>query len=714
LNSQPVWHHFDFSKAQHKFNLSRLVVSTTTRTEQVSDADFRSKTDKSLKALWHPSQKRILDSHLNRFLSDLKSRGVWTGSTLSQDAQANRSVVAALHRWSIELPGIFWRRVWDYAGLIGELGDLDHNATEHLWQRRFFPDGRLNFAENLLKPQSSSGSSLAITAMDESLRTVQLNRKELCDRVFQLSRCMQSLGIGPGDRVAAVMPNSIEAIVAFLATSAIGGIWTCCSPEFGDDAIVDRFAQTAPKLLIHATASWYNGKRFDQRTRIESLEKRLPNLEATLIVENDGGLAVGPVSDRTWRDSPRVTHWYSDVMKSQSTEPIEFKRFAFNHPLYILYSSGTTGSPKCIVHGAGGTLLQHVKEHQLHSDIHPQDRLFYFTTTGWMMWNWLTSALASDASIYLYDGSPVFPDHGVLWQMAQEHRITHFGASARYYAALEKQPYEPNKHVQVDSIRVVMSTGSPLLPEQFEWIYRSVHADVHLASISGGTDIVSCFVLGNPTIPVLAGEIQSKGLGMDVRVVDDRGARLSGIAGELVCANAVPSMPLGFWNDPDGDRYRDTYWNRFPNVWWHGDWAMETESGGMIIYGRSDSTLNPGGVRIGTAEIYRQLEAFPEILESVATAKKEDGDEKIVLFVKLRPGTAIDADWVTKVKQRLRSHCSPRHVPSWVVQAPDLPKTMNGKLSEIAVRNAICGMAIGNAAALANPECLAFFQNWKP
>jgi acetoacetyl-CoA synthetase len=514
------------------------------------------------------------------------------------------------------------------------------------------------------------------------------------------------------------MPNSIEALVGFLACSAIGAVWTCCSPEFGDDAIVDRFAQTNPKLLIIATESRYQGKRFDQRARIAPIERRLESLQTTLIVENDEGIASLGASDRAWRTSRIATIWYQDILRTESSEPIRFERFAFNHPLYILYSSGTTGAPKCIVHGAGGTLLQHVKEHQLHSDIHPQDRLFYFTTTGWMMWNWLASALASDATIFLYDGSPVYPDYGVLWRMAQEHRITHFGASARYYAALEKQPFVPNANGDTDSIRVLLSTGSPLLPEQFKWLYRSVSKDMHLASISGGTDIVSCFALGNPTIPVVSGQIQSKGLGMDVRIVDEQGSRLLGVPGELVCANAVPSMPLGFWNDAGNIRYRSTYWDRYEEMWWHGDWAMETESGGMIIYGRSDSTLNPGGVRIGTAEIYRQLEAFPEILESVATAKKEDGDEKIALFIKLNEASAQDSpanpEFIDRIKRRIRLQCSPRHVPTWIVPVEDLPKTMNGKISEIAVRNAISGIRIGNTGALANPECLVFFQNWKP
>lgn len=669
--------------------------------------------------LWSPSHERIAGSHLQKFLQKLQSEGHWTSKILCQDARENRSVVSQLHRWSVEHSGIFWRKVWEYANLRGELGDRDNNRATDAWDRRFFPDGKLNFAENLLNASACKQEDFAICSMDEvSDRSTRLDRRELARRVYQMARRFRTLGVVPGDRVAAVMPNSIEAIIGFLATSAIGGVWTCCSPEFGDDAIVDRFAQTTPKLLIHATASWYNGKRFDHRSRISKLESRLPSLIATLIVENDSPIEPGKLRERGWRlersEPTLATDWYADVFDEESPEPIEFERFEFNHPLYILYSSGTTGAPKCIVHGAGGTLLQHVKEHQLHSDIHAGDRLFYFTTTGWMMWNWLVSGLASGATIYLFDGSPVYPDHGVLWRMAQEHRITHFGASARYYAALEKHPYEPCKEVKTESIRVVMSTGSPLLPEQFDWLYRNIHSDIHLASISGGTDIVSCFVLGNPAIPVLAGQIQSKGLGMDVQVVDSQGKAIQCQAGELVCANSVPSMPLGFWNDPGNERYRNTYWNRFPGVWWHGDWAMETEVGGMIIYGRSDSTLNPGGVRIGTAEIYRQIEAFPEILESIATAKKEDGDEKIALFVKLRPEQSLDAELVAKIKQHLRIHCSPRHVPQWIVAVADLPKTMSGKLSEIAVRNAICGLKIGNVGALANPECLSFFQSWKP
>lgn len=672
------------------------------------------RSEPSAQELWRPSPDRISASHLNLLMNQLHREGVWTGPALSGDAHANRTVVDSFHRWTIDQPGLFWRNLWKYARLIGDLGTRDHNASEHLWERRFFPDGELNFAENLLRPYDSDPLALAVFAQDENGKCLHLSRQQLTEQVYQIARSMRTLGIAPGDRVAGVLPNSVEAIVCFLAASAIGAVWTCCSPEFGDDAIVDRFAQTTPSLLIFGTSSKYNAKGFDQRNRIQEIENRLPSLKAAMIVENapcDGNI---PPPSRDWRGNRSSDLWFSDILASESKAAIEWKRFPFNHPLYILYSSGTTGAPKCIVHGAGGALIQHVKEHQLHSDIHPQDRLFYFTTTGWMMWNWLISALASRATIYIYDGSPVYPDPGVLWRMAHEHRITHFGASARYYAALEKHPYAPCEHVNTKSIRLLLSTGSPLLAEQYDWIYRSVHPDVHLASISGGTDIVSCFVLGNPAIPVLKGEIQSKGLGMDVQVVDEQGEPLKECAGELVCANAVPSMPLGFWNDPQNTRYQNTYWNRYSEKWWHGDWAQQTQAGGMIIYGRSDSTLNPGGVRIGTAEIYRQLEAFPDIIESIATAKKEDGDEKIALFVKMRPNTELTSETIASIKKRLRDHCSPRHVPSWIVVSPDLPKTMNGKLSEIAVRNAICGLEIGNTGALANPDCLTFFKTWKP
>lgn len=668
--------------------------------------------------LWQPSVSSARGSNLFGFIRDQYPALLESVMSTELNATQNASgpfdggeLWSKLHHESITRPGLFWRRVWQHFDLIGELGSRDSNGALDLCEHRFFPDGKMNFAENLLA-DCDADDACAVIACDESGVVHKLTRGGLRAQVLSMAQWLRSKGIRPGDRVAGVLPNGIEAVVVFLATSSIGAVWTCCSPEFGDDAIVDRFGQTTPKLLIMALRSQYNGKQFALGERLETLIPRLPSLEGVVVTQGTAAEVTG--DRRVW-----VEDW-EDVSKYPCQENWIWERFEWNHPLYILYSSGTTGAPKCIVHGAGGSLLQHVKEQRLHSDVRDGDRLFYFTTTGWMMWNWLVSALASRATIVLFDGSPMYPDPGVLWRLAQEHQVTHFGASARYYAALEKFPFEPKTHADLESLRVLLSTGSPLLPEQFHWLYQAVKKEMHLTSISGGTDIVSCFVLGNPLLPVHAGEIQSKGLGMDVQVVDEAGAAVVGQVGELVCKNAFPSMPLGFWQDPDGTRYRKTYWERYPGDWWHGDWAMETRSGGMIIYGRSDATLNPGGVRIGTAEIYRQLEGFSEIVEAAATGWKQDGDEKIVLFIKLRPssagesGSRLDAGLERAIRQRIKSHCSPRHVPAWIVVVEDLPKTINGKLSELAVRNAITGLAIGNVGALANPECLEFFKAWRP
>jgi|694.fasta_scaffold100307_2 acetoacetyl-CoA synthetase len=678
--------------------------------------------------LWQPSISSAQGSNLFRFIRDQYPdllRGLAsTGRNATQNASApfaGAELWARLHRESITHSGTFWRRVWKHFDLIGDLGVQDSNGAMNRWSHRFFPKGKVNFAENILTEnilaesvlsESEFDNACAIIACDESGVSRKWTRGDLRFLVLSMAQWLRAKGIQSGDRVAGVLPNGIEAVVAFLATSALGAVWTCCSPEFGDDAIVDRFGQTTPKLLIMALRSQYNGKPFVLKQRLETLLPRLPSVEAVVVTQ-------GSASEISVGSSVRVEDW-DEVFKYPFRGNWSWERFEWNHPLYILYSSGTTGAPKCIVHGAGGSLLQHVKEQRLHSDIRDGDRLFYFTTTGWMMWNWLVSGLVSRATIVLFDGSPMYPDPGVLWRIAQEHQVTHFGASARYYAALEKFPFEPKTHTNLERLRVLLSTGSPLLPEQFQWLYQAVKKEMHLTSISGGTDIVSCFVLGNPLLPVYSGEIQCKGLGMDVQVVDEAGAALVGQAGELVCKNAFPSMPLGFWQDPDGARYRKTYWERYPGVWWHGDWALETRNGGMIIYGRSDATLNPGGVRIGTAEIYRQLEGFPEIVEAAATAWKHEGDEKIVLFIKLRAtsrgegGSQIDAGLEQAIRQRIKSHCSPRHVPAWIVPVEDLPKTMNGKLSELAVRNAITGLSIGNVGALANPECLEFFKSWRP
>lgn len=653
--------------------------------------------------LWRPTSKEIADTRYAQFVDSI-------GVVSSVNEDNAPLVYQELHRWSLQNPGLFWRRIWDFANLKGSLGDLDFDATQPIWNRPFFPLGSLNFAENLLQPdrcqESDFAESTAIIVVDETGKTEKVSRAELLRKVAQVAGHLRHLGVEPGDRVAALLPNRLEAVIAFLAVSSLGAIWSCCSPDFGDDALLDRFAQIEPKVLVASTNSRYAGKCFLLSSRVEKLAAQLPTVKHCILV--DSSEAPG----KSLNLPPAVDSVLWSSLENSTAEPLFFKPFPFNQPLYILYSSGTTGKPKCIVHGAGGSLIQHVKEHALHLDVRSEDVMFYYTGTGWMMWNWLVSALAVAKTIVLYDGSPIAPNLGSLWKVSAENGVTHLGASARYYAALEKENFVPKHHSELGEIRCVMSTGSPLLPEQFGWIYRNVSDQIQVASISGGTDIVSCFVLGNPTLPVHAGEIQCRGLGMDVRVWDSHGNDLVGHPGELVCANAFPSMPIGFWNDPDRSKFRSAYFSRYENVWWHGDWTKETVNGGFIIYGRSDATLNPGGVRIGTGEIYQQVEAFLDIAEAVATVLRRDGDERIVLFVKMQPGKTLTSELIEQIKLRLRTNCSPRHVPAYVVSVPDLPKTLSGKISEIAVRNALIGTDIGNVGALANPICLDFFSNW--
>jgi acetoacetyl-CoA synthetase len=597
-----------------------------------------------------------------------------------------------LHRWSLDHRDDFWRAVWRFTGVIGDPGPTAYAPGPHMTDARWFPAGALNFAENLLRVPNDRPAIQFRTERGDG-RT--LSRRELFEQATAFAGFLRSQGVRAGDRVAAVLPNIPEAVVAMLGTAAVGAVWSSCSPDFGEDAIVDRFGQIGPTVLVTSDRTTYAGKPVPVADKVQAVLPRLPTVR-TVVVAGDS-----PVS----LDAVRF------VRAVANPDPgFRFDLFPFAHPLYVLYSSGTTGAPKCIVHGAGGTLLQHLKEHQLHSDLGREGVLFYFTTTGWMMWNWLVSGLASGASVVLYDGSPFHPDGDVLWKLAADLGVTHFGGSAKYFAHLEKLGHKPRERFDLSRLRVVMSTGSPLLPESFDYVYRDIKPDVQLASISGGTDIISCFALGCPTGPVRRGELQVKGLGMDVHVYDDAGKPVVGRPGELVCASPFPSMPVGFWNDPDRSKYLGSYFDRFSNVWCHGDWAEETPAGGLVIYGRSDTTLNPGGVRIGTAEIYRQVESFPEVAESLATALRRGGDEQIVLFVRMRPGERLTPERVEAIKRRLRERCSPRHVPAFVVAAPDFPRTISGKLSEVAVRNAINGQAVRNEAALANPESLAFFR----
>jgi len=552
---------------------------------------------------------------------------------------------------------------------------------------KWFPEGRLNFAENLLRERDAM---LAISFWGEDKVKRQLSRRQLYDMVSRLSQALKAEGVGKGDRVAGYLPNLPEATAAMLATASIGAVWSSCSPDFGVQGVVDRFGQIEPKVFFCADSYLYGGKTFDLAQKNAEILARLPSVRKAVRVSYAGG--------------------FGDFLDNFSPAQIAFEPVEFNHPLYILYSSGTTGVPKCIVHGTGGTLLQHIKEHRLHSDIKPGDRVFYFTTLGWMMWNWLMSSLASDAALLLYDGSPFVGRGKILFDMADAEGMTHFGTSAKFIDALAKTGLKPRETHSLGTLRAVLSTGSPLSAEGFDYVYQNIKEDVCLSSISGGTDIVSCFVLGNPTGPVWRGEIQAKGLGLAVEVFDENGLPTNG-KGELVCTKPFPAMPLGFWNDPDGSRYHAAYFEKYPNVWRHGDWCEITRHDGMIIYGRSDAVLNPGGVRIGTAEIYRQVEKLDEVIESIVIGQDWQGDVRVVLFVRLREDATLDGALVKRIKETIRANTTPRHVPAVILQVADIPRTKSNKIVELAVRAIVHGQAVKNMEALANPEALEHFRN---
>jgi len=567
---------------------------------------------------------------------------------------------------------------------------------------RFFPSARLNFAENLLRYRDGQP---ALVFRNERGARSELSYEELNDEVARIAAGLQDAGVVAGDRVAAFMPNIPETVIAMLAAASLGAIWSSCSPDFGLSAVVDRFGQISPKVLFAADGYFYGGKTLYSLPLVADLAQRLPSLRALVLVSYASPKAA---LERIAGSAAKVAHWQAF---GSTCGALEFLEYPFDQPLYILYSSGTTGKPKCIVHGAGGTLLQHQKEHLLHTDVRREDRLFYFTTCGWMMWNWLVSALATGTTLVLYDGSPFHPDPGVLWRMAQEERLSIFGTSAKYLASLEKSGFVPARALELPALRTILSTGSPLLPEGFDFVYRDVKTDVQLSSISGGTDIVSCFALGCPTRPVYRGEIQCRGLGMRVEVFDGAGRSIRGERGELVCTAPFPSMPLGFWGDADGSRYRAAYFERFPGVWHHADYAELTAHDGLIIYGRSDAVLNPGGVRIGTAEIYTAVEGLAEIAEALAVGQDWQGDVRIVLFVRLQKDYALDAALDKKIRTTIRERTTPRHVPAKIIAVPDLPRTLSGKLTELAVRNVIHGRRVDNRDALANPEALEHFRD---
>ncbi len=644
-------------------------------------------TQQNQQPLWAPSPERAAASGMAAFMR-----------------HAGFDDYDALWQWSVDRPEAFWPMVWDHCGAVGERGGKVLEHGDRMPGAVWFPDARLNYAENLLKHRDHA-DALVFWGEDKVRR--KLSRETLYAEVSRFQQALKAAGVQQGDRVAGYLPNMPEALVAMLATASLGAIWSSASPDFGVQGVLDRFGQIAPKVLVCVDGYWYNGKPVDCLAKNAEAVAQLPSVEKTVVV--------GYLSEAPEVSAVRNGVRWNDFVAPHAAGTVDFVRLPFDHPLYIMYSSGTTGVPKCIVHCHGGALLQHLKEQQLHGDVKPGDRLFYFTTCGWMMWNWLVSGLASGATLLLYDGSPFVPGADgkagtILFDYADAEGMTHFGTSAKFIDAVAKAGLSPRRSHKLSTVRAIFSTGSPLAPEGFEYVYREIKADVALASISGGTDILSCFVLGNPLAPVWVGEIQCRGLGMAVDVFDDEGRPVRCEKGELVCTKPFPAMPVGFWNDADGAKYRVAYFERFDNIWCHGDFAEITAHGGVIIYGRSDATLNPGGVRIGTAEIYRQVEKLPEVVESLVIGQDWDHDVRVVLFVKLREGEALDAALVDRIKQQIRANTTPRHVPAKVLQVADIPRTKSGKIVELAVRNVVHGRPVKNIEALANPDALAHFR----
>lgn len=607
----------------------------------------------------------------------------------------------SLHDWSIDRPEEFWTAIWEFCEVIGDRGEVIVLNCGSMLGAKWFPEARLNFAQNLLRRR---GNSDAIVYWGEYLKRSRLSHDQVYSQVAQLAKALRDIGVKSGDRVAAVMANMPETVVAMLATTSIGAVFTSASPDFGVQGLLDRFGQVEPKVLIAVDGYLYNGKAINCMEKIRLVADRMPSLQRLIVVPH-----IHEAHDLS--NIPNGVRIDDLVATYAHVEEIDFELLPFNHPLYIMYSSGTTGVPKCIVHSVGGVLLQHLKEHQLHGDVKFDDRLFYFTTCGWMMWNWLVSGLASGATLLLYDGSPFVNGGNILFDYADDEEMTHFGTSAKFIDALGKAMVAPGRTHQLNALRTMFSTGSPLGAEGFEYVYGAVKSDLQLASISGGTDIVSCFVLGNPNGPVWRGEIQCAGLGMATDVYDEFGQPVRGRKGELVCTRSFPAMPIGFWNDGDGSKYRAAYFERFENVWCHGDFSERTEHDGFIIYGRSDATLNPGGVRIGTAEIYRQVEKIEQVMESLVVGQEWQGDVRIVLFVKLREGLVIDNTLITKIRDIIRVNTTLRHVPAKILQVADIPRTKSGKIVELAVRNIVHREPVRNLEALANPEALENFKN---
>jgi len=641
-------------------------------------------------AVFVPSAERKEAANLSRFIKFVRER-----------TNAPIDGYEDLYLCSIQHAPQFWRAIWEFCGIRGS-GELEPEVVdlEKMPGARWFPNTQLNFAQNLLRYRDERA---ALVFRSESGKRQELSYAELHERVARLANSMRASGVEAGDRVAGFMPNIPETVIAMLAATSLGAVWSSCSPDFGIQGVLDRFGQIEPKLLVAAAGYSYGGKQFDCRSKLAAIADAIPSLRAVVVTAFDGS-----VDDLSAIHGAQA---WDSYLGEGDVPALNFEQVSFDHPLYIMYSSGTTGVPKCIVHSVGGTLIQHLKEHVLHTDLKREDRIFYYTTCGWMMWNWLVSALAVGSAVVLYDGSPSHPDANALWDLVDSEGVSIFGTSAKWISAVEKAGVVPMHSHKLLQLKTILSTGSPLAPESYDYIYNKVKERVLLSSISGGTDIVSCFALGNPLLPVYRGELQCRGLGLKVEILNDDGQPVRGESGELSCSQAFPCMPIGFWNDPDGSKYHDAYFGKFPNTWCHGDLAELTEHDGIVIYGRSDATLNPGGVRIGTAEIYRQVEKLDEVVESIAIGQDWEDDVRVVLFVRLRPDVQLDDALQASIRKVIRQNTTPRHVPARVVQVTDIPRTISGKIVELAVRNVVHGKAVKNTDALANPQALEQYRD---
>jgi acetoacetyl-CoA synthetase len=644
------------------------------------------------KLLWKPSEEQIKNSNMYRFMN-----------VINEKYHQNFSEFEPLYQWSIENIADFWENFWEFADIIASKPyEQAIDDVAKMPGARWFSGARLNFAQNLLRFRDDQ---VALIFKGEGQQSTRMTYAELYDEVARLAKSLKSAGVQAGDRVVGFMPNMPATIVAMLAATSLGATWSSCSPDFGIKGVLDRFGQIQPKVLFTANGYSFKGKKMDSLARIADILEKLPSIEKVVVVPyTDQNADISAIAN--------AVH-YKDFRSSESSLEIEFEQLPFDHPLYVMYSSGTTGLPKCMVQSAGGILVHHLKELILHTDLKREDTIFYFSTCGWMMWNWLASSLAVGATLVLFDGNPFHPHPGALWEMAQDEKITVFGTSAGYIAALINAGVKPGKTYDLSMLRAVLSTGSPLSIEGFEYVYNEVKTDLQLASIAGGTDLNGCFALGNPMGPVYAGELQCRGLAMDVRAFDETGNEIIDEQGELVCCKPFPSMPIYFWDDPDGRKYHDAYFDVYPNTWRHGDFVVVTERGGVVMLGRSDATLNPGGVRIGTAEIYRQLEQLPEIDDSVVVGQNWKDDIRVILFVKLAAGYELTETLKAKIKQTIRTNASPRHVPAKILSTPEVPYTLNMKKVELAVKKIIEGRAVLNRDALGNPDALDYYANLK-